>query len=325
MKRLGLVSVATLFVIFLSSWGMWGHYAINQSAIFSLPQPVAQFFYSHIDFISEGGNLPDVRKYSHLKDKAENPRHFIDIEDFGNIPFDSIRTRKWDEKSLQKWGNLPWFMSDTYKSLVNSMKTGRRTETLFSAAELGHYIADAHMPLHTSSNHDGQLTNQRGIHAHWEALLVERYAKSYNLKVAPATYITNVDAEIWNIIRDTHSLVDTLLAIDRKLRSEFPAEQLYEKDKDGKVVKNKFGQWVFTKEYSELLHKSLNGMVEKQMRKSIQQVSNFWYTAWVDAGKPDLLAMEQPELLKRTNKQYKKDVKIWQGGQLPYQYMEKEY
>nr|MBP6619572.1 hypothetical protein [Leadbetterella sp.] len=75
----------------------------------------------------------------------------------------------------------------------------------------------------------------------------------------------------------------------------------------------------------ELLHKSLNGMVEKQMRKSIQQVSNFWYTAWVDAGKPDLLAMEQPELLKRTNKQYKKDVKIWQGGQLPYQYMEKEY
>jgi len=325
MNRIKLLVSAILLTAVLGSWGMWGHYAINQSAIFSLPQPIAQFFYRHIDFISESGNLPDVRKYSHLKDKAENPRHFIDVEDFGGIPFDSIRTKKWDEKTLQKWGNLPWFIGDTYKSLVTSMKNNRRTETLFSAAELGHYIADAHMPLHTSSNHDVQLTNQRGIHAHWEALIVERYAKGYNLKVAPASYISNVDAEIWNIIKETHSLVDTLLAIDRKLRSEFPADKLYEKDKDGKVVKNKFGQWIFTAEYSDLLHKSLNGMIEQQMRKSIQQVSNFWYTAWVDAGKPNLSNLEEPQLLKRDQKQYKKDIKIWKKGQLPYQYMEKEY
>jgi hypothetical protein len=29
--------------------------------------------------------------------------------------------------------------------------------------DLGHYIADGHMPLHTSDNHDGQNTNQKGI------------------------------------------------------------------------------------------------------------------------------------------------------------------
>lgn len=325
MKRTGLFLLAIIFTIFLGSWGMWGHYAINQSAIFALPQPLSQFFYNHIDFVSESANLPDVRKYSHLKDKAEGPRHYIDIEDFGDIPFDSIRTKKWDEKSLQKWGSLPWFMSDTHKSLVASMKGGRRTETLFTAAELGHYIADAHMPLHTSSNHDGQLTNQRGIHAHWEALLVERYGKGYNLKVDNAVYIKDVDAEIWKIIKETHSLVDTLLTVDRKLRSEFPADNLYEKDADGKVIKNKFGQWVFSKEYSELLHNALNGMVEKQMRKSVQDVANFWFTAWVDSGKPNLVSMDQPDVTKRTQKQYKKDLKIWQKGMVPYQYLEKEY
>jgi hypothetical protein len=39
----------------------------------------------------------------------------------------------------------------------------KKHEILFIAADLGHYIADAHMPLHTSDNHDGQLTDQKGI------------------------------------------------------------------------------------------------------------------------------------------------------------------
>ena len=52
-----------------------------------------------------------------------------------------------------------------------------------------------------------------------KAMLVERYGKGYNLKVNNATYINDVDAEIWKIIKETHSLVDTLLAIDRNLRN----------------------------------------------------------------------------------------------------------
>ena len=32
-----------------------------------------------------------------------------------------------------------------------------QTKILRYAAELGHYIADAHVPLHASSNHNGQL------------------------------------------------------------------------------------------------------------------------------------------------------------------------
>ena len=29
------------------------------------------------------------------------------------------------------------------------------------SAEIGHYIADAHVPLHANSNHNGQFTNQK--------------------------------------------------------------------------------------------------------------------------------------------------------------------
>jgi hypothetical protein len=47
------------------------------------------------------------------------------------------------------------------EKLTQAFKEKRKSEILFIAADLGHYIADAHMPLHTSDNHDGQLTDQK--------------------------------------------------------------------------------------------------------------------------------------------------------------------
>ena len=46
-------------------------------------------------------------------------------------------------------------------------------DVLRTAADLGHYLADAHVPLHTTGNYNGQRTNQTGIHALWETHNVE--------------------------------------------------------------------------------------------------------------------------------------------------------
>lgn len=35
----------------------------------------------------------------------------------------------------------------------------------------------------------------------------------------------------------------------------------------------------------------LNGMVERQFRASVKATGNLWYTAWVDAGQPDLKSL----------------------------------
>ena len=44
----------------------------------------------------------------------------------------------------------------------------------------------------------------------------------------------------------------------------------------------------YTKAYNQLLM----GMVERRMRQSIYAVASFWYTAWVNAGQPDLKNLE---------------------------------
>ena len=57
-------------------------------------------------------------------------------------------------------------------------------------------------------------------------------------------------------------------------------------------------------------------MIEKQLRLSIYDVACFWYTAWVNAGKPDLLSLDDPHLTKQNKKNYKKELKAWKKGRI---------
>jgi Icc-related predicted phosphoesterase len=57
---------------------------------------------------------------------------------------------------------LPWHIQDLMAKLTKAFKD-KKNEILFIAGDLGHYIADGHMPLHTSDNHDGQNTNQNSL------------------------------------------------------------------------------------------------------------------------------------------------------------------
>ncbi len=57
-------------------------------------------------------------------------------------------------------------------------------------------------------------------------------------------------------------------------------------------------------------------MVENQIRKSIIATSNFWYTAWVNAGKPNLDDLDSKEQTSRNAKKLRHDLKFWVKGKL---------
>jgi hypothetical protein len=146
--------------------------------------------------------------------------------------------------------------------------------------------------------------------------LPELFAKDYKLNVAQGKYLENVDKATWDIIFDTHSLVEPLLAADKKLRTATAENKMYVTDSAGNVVKNKYGGVLYSDEYAAKLHTDLNGMVEQQMKKAITATASFWYTAWVNAGKPDLSTLDAAELTKRNNKTLKKDLKTFEKGNL---------
>lgn len=305
----------------LYAWGSWAHQRINRAAVFALPDSMRVFFYNHIDFITEESVIPDVRKYA-INDKAETNRHYVDLELLRKSPSEMIpqtmkeAIAKYHDTLLQKAGLLPWYMDDMMVKLTKAFQNKNKSEILFLAGDLAHYIADAHMPLHTTVNHDGQLTGQKGIHAFWESQLPEKFGSSYNFYTGKAIYLQNIRSEIWRIIEHSHKLVDTVLLTEKKLYQSYEADQVYEKDSKGAPIKNTYNQTKHSYAYAKAWHEKLNGMIEHQMRSSIAATADFWYTAWVNAGRPDLNGLDPRSLTERNKKLHSKEYKLWKKGRL---------
>ena len=295
----------------LSGWGFFAHRKINRLAVFTLPVTMLPFYKHHISYLEEAAVNPDRRRYA---DPEEGPRHYIDLDAYG----DSARTlplmwsaavAKVGEDSLVARGTLPWHMQSVYFQLRDAFMLQDPERVLRLSAELGHYVADAHVPLHTTSNYDGQKTGQIGIHGLWESRLPELFFADYEFLVGRATYLDNVPKAVWQMVLHSNQLVDSVLREEQKLAAKYGGQKFSFETKGKQTVK------VFSAAYSRDYHRALQGMVEAQMRASVKALGDLWYTAWVDAGQPDLAGWQtyrptEQELLKR-----KEELAQWRKAQ----------
>lgn len=185
---------------------------------------------------------------------------------------------------FSKHGILPYSLPQFYYRLVEAFKERNEVKILKLSSDLGHYIGDAHVPLHTSMNYNGQLTNQDGIHAFWESRLPELFAETkYNFVVGSAEYIPDIQSFTRKIIKKSHSLVDSVLLIEKRLSKQFPeSEQYCFETRLGQIVK------LPCKAYAELYDTKLDNQVEEQFRSCILAIGSVWMSAWNDAGQPML-------------------------------------
>lgn len=268
------------------SWGFHAHRIINKKAVFLLPPELLGFYKTHIDYLTEHSVRPDKRRYV---SPNEAPRHYIDIDYYGEYPFDEL-PRKWEdavakytEDTLLEYGILPWHLERNYYQLVNAFKNRDADAIISLSADIGHYIADAHSPLHTTLNYNGQLTGQTGIHALWESRLPELFSNEYDFFVNKVEFIGNPLFKAFEIVLQSHRSVDSLLKIEKELSLSFPTDAKHSYEQRGQSMVR-----VYSREYCRAYQDAMNGMVERFMRLSIERVASFWFSAWVDAGQPDM-------------------------------------
>jgi hypothetical protein len=185
---------------------------------------------------------------------------------------------------LSEHGILPYNLLQVQRRLTEAFYTRNVAAILRLSAEIGHYIGDAHVPLHTTKNYNGQLSDQVGIHAFWESRIPELFAdKQYDNFVGVAEYIADPQAQYWKIVLESNRLVDSVLLIEKRLKQTLASdEQFCFEERLGVTIRTQCES--FARAYQE----AMRGMVEERWRASILAVSSAWYTAWVDAGKPDL-------------------------------------
>jgi hypothetical protein len=295
-------------------WGFFAHKKINNYAVFLLPPEMMVLYKSQIEFLTAHAVDPDMRRYA-LPD--EGPRHYIDIDHYGNYPFDSL-PRKWDdaitkfsEDSLRKYGIVPWWVQIMLHRLTNAFKEKDQVKILKLSAEIGHYIADAHVPLHANSNHNGQKTNQLGIHGFWESRVPELLAdKEWDFFIGKAGYIKDPGKFIWQRVLESAAAADSVLNYEKQLTKEFPSDQKYSFEYRNGVLVRQYSS-AFTKAYDA----KLNGMIERRMRMAIYSVASFWYTAWVNAGEPDLRKLSNREFSTNDLEEFGKLKAAWNGNE----------
>lgn len=281
-------------------WGFYGHKKINRLAVFTLPPSLFPFFKENLNFITEHAVDPDKRRYTV---PTEGPCHFIDLDHYKH-PFDSIphswkkAVEKFSEDSLRKHGIVPWHIYSTKIKLQKAFEEKNIDKILKYSADIGHYIGDAHVPLHTTFNYNGQWSNQKGIHGLWESRLVELFSEEYNYFVGKATYVSDIHKEIWQILKESHLALDSVFRFESELTTENSFPKYSFEQRGSTTIK------VYSKEFSYAYHKRLNNMVERRLTSAIHMTGSIWFTAWVDAGQPDLNSI----IKHKPSKKFKKEM-----------------
>jgi hypothetical protein len=287
MKSFRLFGLLALILVMAGSWGFLVHRTTTQLAVYQLPENLQYFFYENLDYLVRYSVRPDQRRNS---DPSEGPKHFIDIERFGpnavnSMPLDwKGAVAKYGEDSLKKNGIVPYWVVDQKNKLTAAFKSGNRDSILYYAADLAHYIEDAHVPLHTTENHDGQLTGQKGMHSLWESMIPEIELTNYNLyEEHKATYLKKPEEAIWKAVRESNALLPQMFAQETEVSKSFTDSTKYRiQMRNGRESKSYSS--AFARAYAQRLGNSIN----QQLLKSAHLVADFWYTSWVDAGKPNI-------------------------------------
>lgn len=313
MRRILIITTLALFSQDCFGWGFYAHRKINYYAVFLLPPEMMALYKPQIDFLAEHAVDPDKRRYAVPE---EGPRHYIDIDHYGKYPYDSLPGKwndavsKYSEDTLNAYGVVPWWLQTMLWRLTEAFKEKNQVKILKYSAEIGHYMADGHVPLHACSNHNGQFTDQKGIHGFWESRVPELLAdKEWDFFIGKAEYIKNPADFIWKRVLESAAAADTVLTFERELTRNFPSDQKYSFEERNGITIRQYSS-AFSKAYDGML----KGMIERRMRQSIYAIASFWYTAWINAGQPNLSALTGKELSADDLKEFESLNNAWKNS-----------
>lgn len=274
-----------------AAWGFLAHKSVNRRAVETLPPGLRPLFAANADYLSEHAVDPDLWRAS--GEETEGPNHYLDMDAFGKAPpFPEIPHVEADHlrvngpKATEK-GRVPWRVAEVYRELVQAFRDRNSRGALEKAAILGHYVADAHVPLHAVVNYDGQLTQQQGVHFRWEAGVVERFERQLlpRVRLAPLPRAGDPVAVVFDALNESFREAAEVLRSDKECAGP--------RDVAGTPVDERYDDGYYSRFYEKE-----EGRLLARLTRSSQVVGALWAQAWVEAGRPALPAFRFPHVRK---------------------------
>lgn len=242
-------------------WGQAGHRIINQS--FTTHYPISTLWFANFTaYYAEHASDPDYRKSA---DPSEGPKHFIDIDYYSEFhsswfphDLDSL-IAEYGSAVVYKNGVLPWAIKLDYDSLVVFLKSHDTTNSNRIIADLGHYIGDAHQPLHCTVTY-----NRKGVHSRYETTMLNDYLDQIKITPDSAYYIPDVLDFAFHVIYYSNSKVQMISDAD---------------DSATTAAGN-----TSSISYYQIMWSKLDTMTIAQLQDASVSLASLVYSAWVDAG-----------------------------------------
>ncbi len=270
------------------AWGFPMHRRINRAACQAIPEPLGTFYRQHMAYLEMHATDADSRRYS-VPDEA--CRHFIDADHYDqSLPLDSLpllmdsAVARFGDSFVRLHGIVPFQCQEHFYRLVWAFSQKNTEALLRYSADLGHYAADANVPLHTHSNYNGQFTDQYGIHALWETELPFYFAESLDSIALFAEVIHDLPSYLHARIETAHAALTSVFAAETQARLQVPAWAQFAFVWQGNRRK-KMASWAMAEAYG----KTQKSLLLAQYRASVETVASLWYTAWVMAGEPAIV------------------------------------
>lgn len=264
-RNILIVIASAIFV----SWGSQGHRKISQNSSLSYNNEMAPFL-SWVSFLTDHASDADYRK---SEDPNEGVRHYIDIDYYPEFRSNGRIAQSWDSIvalhgiwNVTNTGILPWATLSTYNSLKVAMQEGDWSHAMILAADLGHYVADGHMPLHLTENYNGQLTGNSGIHSRFESTMINANINEIVYTGDSIGEIEDVSGYIFNYIYDNYPYLDSILAADNYARS--------------------INSSTSSTAYKQALWQKSKKFTIKLFSDASHALAELIHAAWVEAGKP---------------------------------------
>ena len=222
-------------------------------------------------YLADHASDADDRKDT---DPTEVPKHYIDIDNYSEFNSTHTIPQTWDAVIaahgtyfVNNEGILPWATLATYDSLKNAFLHSDWNKALFFAADLGHYVADGHMPLHITKNYNGDYSGNDGIHSRYESTMVYYFNSQITYLGDTVKIIPDVNQYVFNYLYQNYSYVDSILIADDYATAAASGST------SGSVYRNAL--WNKSKKFTILLFKNAS-----------HALAELIYNAWVEAGSP---------------------------------------
>jgi len=250
-------------------WGVRVHLRLNRYALEDLPEPLRSAMAAHAEAVVGLAAAADERKRT-VPGEAE--RHFIDLDRYGAYPFAAVPrdlralVARYGEAQVRANGLLPWTIAEVTERLAAQMRSGDPA-LWATAADLGHYAADANVPLHTTENYNGQQTGHPGAHALFEEVLVEAFWREADFVPRPARAPADPLAYAFETIIASHARLAPFLAAMTAAQARAPRTD---------------------PRFFETLWAEGGRVVVASMNQAAYDIASLWLAAWERAGRPAL-------------------------------------